>query len=215
MSTDIFLFWAQIEATELIHPADKNVLSRAEHKFDLRCLPGAFFGPLRTAPVVLLYLSPGWHKSDVDEASTHEAQRRYVEYRRGFAPLPSPDEHYEGWKWWSTRTKVFGRWEDLLDKIAVLNIGAYHSKTFEGYELLASLPSCRVSLDWAQTTLFPEALDGHRIVVCLRAARFWGLAQNKTFGKSLYAPSVTRGGNMTHSPLRDEIIKNVRERLNS
>jgi len=44
----------------------------------------------------------------------------------------------------------------------VLNIGAYHSTAFADYQLLAALPSCRVSLDWAQGVLFPQAVKGDR-----------------------------------------------------
>ncbi len=93
MTTDLFSFWEQIDPVDTIHPADRDVLSRVEHSFDLRCLPGAFAGPLRTSPIVLLYLSPGFNQSDVDEASTPEGQLRYVKQRQGYAPLPSPDEH--------------------------------------------------------------------------------------------------------------------------
>ncbi len=215
MPTDIFSFWEQIDPKDKIHPADKDVFNRVRHNFDLRCLPGAFVGPLRTSPIVLLYLSPGWDQSDVDEASTPGGQQRYVEQRQGYAPFPSPDKYFGAWKWWSERTRVFGPWEELQDKVAVLNIGGYHSKKFRDYSLLTSLPSCRVSVDWAQLTLFPEALAGHRVVICLRSASYWGLAKDKVFGKSLYATSVTLGGHMHKGRLRDEIIKKVKERLKS
>ena len=61
MATDIFKFW-DIPVKAGPHPADREVLKRVEHNFDLKCLPGCFAGPLKTAHVVLLYLSPGLAK---------------------------------------------------------------------------------------------------------------------------------------------------------
>ncbi|MEJ0044549.1 MAG: hypothetical protein WDM81_21040 [Rhizomicrobium sp.] len=65
MTTDIFDFWAQIGADEHVHPADEEVFRRVpNHGFELGALPGCFMGPLRTAPIVLLFLSPGLADSD-------------------------------------------------------------------------------------------------------------------------------------------------------
>src|SRR6266508_148553 len=67
VSQDIFEFWSQIARGEHIHPADKRVFSRMrpeKHGFRLDCLPGCFGGRLRDAPVVLLYLSPGFGEQD-------------------------------------------------------------------------------------------------------------------------------------------------------
>ena len=61
--TDIFEFWAQIKRGQLIHPADAPVFARMDaekHGFQLHCLPTCFNGRLKTAPVVLLFLSPGY-----------------------------------------------------------------------------------------------------------------------------------------------------------
>lgn len=214
MTTDIFSFWEQINPEHKRHPADKAVLCRVQHGFDLNCLPSAYMGPLKTAPVVLLYLSPGWSQRDVDEANTPEAQNRYVEQRGGTAPLPTEGEHPEAWNWWRSRTQVFGDWTDLRDKIAVLNIGAYHSPKFKDVPLLTALPSCRESVSWAQSTIFPKALQGDRVVVCMRAARYWGLSTGEKYGKALYAPRVTPGGHMCHGELREEIIQKVKDHLN-
>ncbi|MCP1849402.1 MULTISPECIES: hypothetical protein [unclassified Bradyrhizobium] len=65
--TDIFKFWSKIGKAETIHPLDRPIFDRLNHShgFDLRCLPCNFGGKLRTAPVVLLYLSPGFSEPDV------------------------------------------------------------------------------------------------------------------------------------------------------
>jgi hypothetical protein len=208
MTVDIFKFWSEIERDEHVHPRDRDVLSRVDHNFDLRCLPTCFSGPLKTAPVVLLYLSPGWTESDVEKARIQEERDYYHERRKGHQPLSGKDR--SGWKWWTSRTAKFGKWEQLQSKIAVLNIGAYHSKKFVDIPLLAALPSSRASLDWAQNVLFPQAIAGNLVVVCLRAARFWGLDLQEQYGEALFAPAVTRGGYMQKGPMRDKIIRTVK-----
>ncbi len=139
------------------------------------------------------------------------ARARYVRMRQGTEPLSGPGEHNSAHQWWLSRTRAFGPWDLARQKIAVLNIGAYHSRTFEDAALLAALPSSRVSLDWAQSVLFKQAEAGERVVICMRATKFWGLTQGRKYGHSLYAPLVTRGGHMTRAdPRREEAIAAAR-----
>jgi hypothetical protein len=141
-----------------MHPADKPVFDRIKdkHQFNLNCLPTCFMGPLRSAPIVLLYLSSSFAEVDLAEATSEQGQDRYMRIRRGDQPLPGPDEHMGAWNWWTSRTRCFDDdWRHLQTKIAVLNIGAYHSKKFRDDPLLAALPSSRAALEWAQTELFP------------------------------------------------------------
>lgn len=104
--TDIFKFWSLIDQAETIHPLDRPIFDRLKdsHGFDMRCLPSNFGGKLRTAPIVLLYLSPGFSETDV-------------------------------------------RIDAINDKVAIANIGAYHSRTFTDHRVLAALPSSRAMLD--------------------------------------------------------------------
>src|SRR5580658_853884 len=219
MSKDIFSFWAEIGPARKIHPRDKAVLARIKnHGFNLECLPHCFAGPLRTAKVVLLYLSPGLDKFDLREARSPAGRRRMMESRRGYRELPGPDEHEAAWKWWRSRTQDFGDWEEIRSKVAVLNIGAYHSKQLPNTSVLAALPTSRFTLDWAQAVLFPQAIHGKPIVVCLRAARFWGLdtgKNGKRYGKALFAPRTTRAGHMCKLPLREEILRKARAAIKS
>jgi hypothetical protein len=72
---DIFRFWATVKRKDRIHPADREVFARVKgHTSDLKCLPGCFGGPLRTAPIVLLYLSPGWSPLDRKDAVSKSGQ---------------------------------------------------------------------------------------------------------------------------------------------
>ncbi len=97
-----------------------------------------------------------------------------------------------------------------------MNIGCYHAKTFDDWETLASLPSSRVALSWAQSVLFPEAEAGKRVVICMRSTRWWGLDAGESgelYGEALYAPRITRSGYLRKGPMRDQIVRVVRERL--
>ena len=205
----IFQFWSErnIGPSDCMHPADAWILDNVDHGFDLECLPCPFGGRLRDAPVVLLYLSPGWSKEEVRKAKDPTYQTVYMRRRRGRLGLQGPDINYKSAQWWMSRTKCFGAPDKVRSKIAILNIGAYHSKTFEGYSLLASLPSCRVSLDWAQNVLFPQAESGTRVVVCLRSANFWGLSPNTKYRGTLFVPQATRSGHMTNGKERQMIIR--------
>src|SRR5919106_6532092 len=108
MPTDIFGFWTGIRLKCGAHPADYEVLSRVRHNFDLSCLPACFSGCLRTAPVVLLYLSPGLSEFDYTDAKTRAGRARYRRRWRGCEPLPGPDDHQRAWRWWKSRTACFG-----------------------------------------------------------------------------------------------------------
>ena|SRR5271157_2633983 len=135
MTVDIFEFWSQVGPEDRYHRKDHEVFARMKntHGFDLGCLPSCFMGPLRTAPVVLLYLSPGLSEFDRSDAETSEGQSRVMECRAGNQMLPGPKDHKVAWEWWKQRTTRFGEWEDLRSKVAFLNICAYHSTTFGDY----------------------------------------------------------------------------------
>lgn len=206
--TDIFKFWSQVQEADREHPADREVLARVKHGFDLARMPGCFVGQLRTAPVVLLYLSPGWSEhGHVDRLSKSDKERA-IRKHGGNEPIPDLDR--PGIRWLASRTKCFGPWNVVRPHVAVLNIGAYHSKTFEDKPLLAALPSSRMSLSWAQDVLFPQAVRGERVVVCMRAARFWGLEVGNRYGEALFTPEVVRGGYMKRSELREQVIEAVK-----
>jgi hypothetical protein len=208
---DIFEFWSSVDPMAYVHPADAAVFNRVpNHGFDLSVLPGCFMGPLRTAPVVLLFLSPGLDEGDRPTPALIEWNSRT---RSGTEPLVGESTQQPTYRWWTKRTRFLEDDPDsLADKVAVLNIGAYHSRTFEDHGLLAALPSSRVSLGWAQSVLFPAAECGERVVICLRAARYWGLEAGANYSGTLFAPHVTRGGHV-HKDERQHIVSAVQRLL--
>jgi hypothetical protein len=62
---------------------------------DLRSLPGSFGDRLRDAPVILLYLSPGFSERDVREARTARGrgERRGERWRQGLLGQQGEERH--------------------------------------------------------------------------------------------------------------------------
>ncbi|HEY0236474.1 MAG TPA: hypothetical protein VGC86_15690, partial [Afipia sp.] len=181
--TDIFEFWKSVDSKTKIHPADEEVLSKAQHSLNLDCLPTPFYGPLKTAPIVLLYLNPGLSPKDIERADNSEEQEFYWRQRQGSEPLRS-QVGLATKSWWVSRVKRIDRDpEKLREKLAVLEICPYHSATFNDAFLIPRLPSCQVALNWAREVLFYEARLEKRVVICLRAANagVWRLAHVMDF----------------------------------
>ncbi len=211
--SDIFEFWSQIRRGERVHPADKEVFARInpqKHGFQLNCLPGCFAGRLRSAKIVLLYLSPGFDETVVADAESEEGKDYRLRSWAGDEPLRTTGP---GRDWVASRTQSFGAYENIQSELAILNIGAYHSKDVKSYASLLALPSSRVSLAWAQNTLFPEAESGKRIVICMRSAAYWGLETGRPYSGHLFAPRVTRHGHFLKNDENLKLIDVVRARL--
>ena len=211
--SDIFEFWQRYRPPQWFHPADEEVLRRVDNHFDKKSMPAPFSGPLKSAPVVLLYLAPGLSKGDHLAVRSVEGRRRKIRRLFGTEPLSSQEEHCEAWNWWHRRTKVFGPWEEIRSKIAIFEICPYHSKAFHDWAPLSALPSCRLSVEWAQDVLFTQAEKCRRIVICLRAHKHWGLTAGHKYNGYLFAPEPTRGGYMIKSRMRTRVIETVKEFL--
>ena len=212
MLENIFEFWseARIGRGDHEHPADANVLSRMNHGFDLSGLPGCFMGPLQTAKVVLLFKAPGrWDPADSDEPRASIIRDWQARTRAGNEPLPDNHIWPECWNWWRKLTRDFGDWQDLIDKVAILNIAPYHSPGVIKDGALLRLPSSQVTLDWAHNLLFPAARKKDRVVVCLLAARKWGLKRGYSDG-FLFFPPTTPAGYMYKVAMREAAIAAVK-----
>jgi hypothetical protein len=204
---DIFDFWREVPGDARCHPLDEKVLARVDHQFNLECLLGPYMGRLQTAPVVLLFLSPGFDVDAIAHGKSPDGVRYYTRQRDGFADLPCPEEHGAAHRWILRVLKQFEvDWSDARSKVAFLNISPYKSKDFKDGPMLASLPSCRAALDWAQSVLFPQAERGERLVVCLRSAAYWGLGRKSAAKGSLIVPNFTRSGVIFRSE-RDDVVR--------
>jgi hypothetical protein len=211
LTRDIFQFWSETPVGQFEHSEDRIVLNRMEHSFSRDCLPGPYRGRLLTAPVVLLFLSPGLDPSDPPHCASELGRRYYANQLKGNCDLPDENEHESAYKWLKkVVSKQFDiSYEQARSTVATLNIGAYKSERFRDWGMLAALPSSRVCLDWAQSVLFPEAAAGRRTVVCLRSPKYWGLKENYSEG-SLFSPKCTRGAWMHHGEMRERVKTAVR-----
>jgi hypothetical protein len=135
--------------------------------------------------------------------------------RAGTRPLRGEEDASRAYRWLAPLTRDFGPWAVVQEKVAVLNIAAYHSAEFKSHHMLAALPSCRVCLDWAQSVLFPQAVAGERVVICLRAASYWGLRHKdqRRFGEALFAPLTWRGAQMHQGDEREAVVAAARRAL--
>src|SRR5665213_578361 len=116
--SDIFEFWRNIPPTANIHPADQPIFDRlGKHDFSTKALPSCFMGRLKTAPVVLLFLSPGL--GDEDEIAPSAGHVAWTEKNRsGMEPLVPAAIHAGAYKWWTERTARFGTPGEVAGKIA-------------------------------------------------------------------------------------------------
>lgn len=212
MTSDIFDFWSKTSSNPYIHSTDERVFKRTNHNFASDCVPQAYRGRLRAAPVVLLFLSPGLDaKRDPAHCETVEGRDYYARQRTGECDLPSDEEHPSAYEWLVRIVKQFEiNYEQARSKIATLNICAYKSERFTDHHMLAALPSSRATIDWAQSKLFPEAEAGKRTVVCLRSAKYWGLRVGESRG-SLFCPPHSRSGIMRHGDMRLRTVASVRQ----
>jgi hypothetical protein len=214
MKADLFDFWADVPGEARVHPADAAVLDRNTHHFALRCLPIPFTGPLKTADTVLLFLSPGLNPFDLDHAMSAEGQAWHHRHRTGLEPLPGKVEHETAYSWRHRTLAHLGIDDAAAHKrLSIFNISPYHSQKFHDQHLLAVLPSCRVALDWAQEVLFPKARRSECVVVCLRAARWWGLSPGGEPEGLLFSPAVTQRGDMFHGTGRERVIAAIQQML--
>jgi hypothetical protein len=153
------------------------------------------------------FLSPGLDPKDAAHCASTEGRRYYLDQRTGNAILPTEQDHPSAHKWLDRIIHQFGiNYEQARSKVATLNIGAYKSRDFKDWPMLAALPSSRVCLDWAQSVLFPQAEAGERIVVCLRSPRYWGLGIGEPVG-SLFCLPCGRGAFMKKDEMRRRVTE--------
>jgi hypothetical protein len=157
-------------------------------------------------------LNPGLAQADLLEADNKRSQQFWFRQRQGWEGLRSQIGRPVK-SWWVSRTKCFNVDPEVLrEKMAVLEICPYHSKAFKDHRLLAELPSCQASIRWAQDVLFPQARSRKRVVICLRAAKRWGLTPGTKHG-TLFAPLTNRSGHMVRGDYRDKAIRAVQKIL--
>jgi hypothetical protein len=194
---DIFEFWAHVPAGANEHPDDTPVLHHVGHRLRRDCLPGPFFGPLRSARVVILTSAPNTTEGDPVCARAADYQALYEQQRTGWELLPSRDEHRSAWNWWDGMARHF-RFDlaGARKRVAFVYLSAYKVPgylTAKDHKVIAALPSTQACVSWARSVLFPAAERGDRVVVVVRPWWQWGIERaDEPYGVSLFAPKFVR-----------------------
>jgi hypothetical protein len=210
---DLLDFWAKAVPSLHVHPDDAAELAANHHALTTEAFVGPYMGPVRTAPVVLLTLNGGI--SDNSECITAPkvpgAREAMADILSGDAPLPEWIGDPTGRVWTTRRLAQFGlSYDAAAPKVAFINLIGYRSKHgANDMHMAKRLESSRMVRKWAHSTLFPEAREGKRVVVCLRSARAWGLEPGTKQGAALFAPRVNRAGYI-HLDVREEVGAAVR-----
>lgn len=223
---DVFQLWHrdpqefQTDDGRYIHPDDRAAIDGnlffEYHKKYLNTFPSPFWGALRTAPLVLLFASPGnTQRLDEENAADASWRRRRCASFNGTEPLTTPGLlHAEAERWICDQVRSLLELPPDADigktlaKIAIADLTAYRGARSEWHEV-AFLRTTLAMRDWAQTTLFPQGKNNERIVIIHRARQWWGVPPGKAWSLgSLFAPETTRGGNLIGDC---EVAKQARE----
>ncbi|WP_428246275.1 hypothetical protein [Ferrovibrio sp.] len=189
-----------------IHPADKADVEEIfdYHRPYLNTFPAPFWGPLRTAKLVLAYAGPGNTENDEDDDRTQAANPVWRNARcasfDGVTPFDAGLHHGRALRWFKSRArKVLGEddpnsLDKFADQIAFAELTAYRGPETKWREV-AFLPTTQAMRTWARTVLFPEAEERKRVVLIMRAHQWWGVRKTPAWGRGhLYAPETNRSG---------------------
>ena len=164
------------------HSDDLVVLEELKETFDIDSEfefglpPGPFFGPLRTAKIVLCYANPSRDAKTAEVIQSASLKRQLFAQLDGLHPYP-----YEipGWdKWFKpVANSLFdGNLELASNNICVFNLIPYASTNMDKVQgFAASLPSVWAAQEYLRRTLIPKAVRGEVLLVMCRSAQLWGL----------------------------------------
>jgi hypothetical protein len=215
---DPFSFWAltprrlRLGRRRWVHPHDLQdvvELFRYHHDF-LHTFPAPFFGPLKTAKLVLAYAGPGNTTTGEENDDTQGRDLAWVRRRLASFNGKTPIE----WNLIQPRARQWfrSRLANLLDisvrqldeiaaietKIAFVNLAAYRGIETK-WDEVAFLPSTQVMRSWARSVLFRDARTKKRVVVLMRANKWWGIRNGPWTSGFLFAPQTIRSGHLMKS----------------
>lgn len=181
----LFSFWQpEMLAERYQHRDDVMVLQELrglygdDFYFDFP--PGPYFGPLKTAKVVLCYANPGADTPSKDTVSQHHNRHLLFRQLQGDQSYP---HKLPGWDRWFTprANSLFGGDIDTAAKnTAVLNLLPYASEDMSKAEKIANcLPSAWAAQRYLRETLIPKAQRGEILLMMCRSAHLWGLMSSR------------------------------------
>ena len=180
---DIFEYW-QAEnyeyATEYVHSNDISVLHDLSYmldsSLDFSFPPGPFFGPLKTAKVILCYGNPGIDDPSVSAITSPASHEILINQLSGESEYP---HILSGWRQWFSQkaNSLFDGNIELAGKnVAIFNLIPYASKNMDHISKIANcLPSVWAAQDHLRKILIPKAKAGKILLVMCRSSNLWGL----------------------------------------
>ncbi len=170
-----------------------------DHRLHLSLFPVPYAGDLRSAPVVILALNPGFKHSDYwAEFKDSEFQKRLrTNLRQLFNdtdyPFPFLDPQFcwhSGFRWWERKLRdviqsiakeryrgyrgsYLRALKFLSQNLACIELIPYHSDTFRDHRLLKELPSAKHARTFVRENLVPAAIAGKRTVIVTRQKAGW------------------------------------------
>ncbi len=170
----IFEFWNKLPNHECIHPEDKDVLNQYAGVFELDIPPGHINGQLKTAPVIALFLNPGFEEEDKAIFQNEGSRALLFDQISGKNDFPL---WFNRWKkWFLPRVRIGNMTEEqIANQVAILNVCSYASKDANLLKpsILDSLPSTQMAIKYLHEVLIPQAKRGDRFIVVCRAAWAW------------------------------------------
>ena len=182
---DFFEFWNICLAMGLAkHPDDLDVLGELYHnlqkpidsEFEFGLPPGPFFGPLKTAKIVLCYANPSCDESTAEVVASTALKEQLFAQLDGLQSYPY---QIPGWNKWfkPVANSLFdGNCELASKHISVFNLVPYASTNMDQVQSFAtSLPSVWAAQEYLRRTLIPQALREEILLVMCRSSQLWGL----------------------------------------
>jgi len=162
----IFDFWKKLPDKSCVHPEDLEVVEKCNGVFELHVPPGHINGQLKTAPVIALFLNPGF-----EDEKCRELLFKQIEGESDF-PL-----WFNRWRqWFIPRVKIGDMTEaEIAKNVSIFNVCSYASKDAKLLTpaILKKLPSTQVAIKYLHEVLIPQAQRGERFIVVCRAAWAW------------------------------------------
>lgn len=187
---DLVNFWQELPDGGYIHPADQPVMDGNSHNLERDHVPTPWSGPILNARIFLLYTNAGISKeNDLVNPDWEQSQRDYENILRenlnGVTTNYTFTEGYRerdgGANWLESRLRHVFSNDQIIQNIiirnlvAVLDLVAYRSSTFNDDHIINALTSSRAILATVHDELLPLAERGEIFVACMRRYRNWGI----------------------------------------
>ncbi len=194
-TTSFHEFWLRCRELN-VHPDDRQFLQDMQkargknHRpasFEFTFPPCPFDGPLDKATIVICLANPSYDNLDGD------IKQLIMSQRDGRRPLPKEwDKWYRG----KLAEPLALTMDEIRDKVAVLNVCAYESRSMETPEInhAAGLPSVWAAQKYLRETLIPKALSKQIHLVVLRKHQLWGITEGWNSSHLHVVRGVERSG---------------------